>query len=100
MKSMLLVLCSGALLFVAGCGGGGGGETRETTAATPKLVQGAITSQPATNTGIEGVAMGSIPEFVGETVRLRREALQGAAISVVRVLDNHEIGRVFTDGAG
>ena len=99
MKRILRVLCSALFIGIAGCGGGGG-ESRGTTQTPITLEQGAIISQGASDTGIEGTVMATIPELVPGSIRFRREPVQAAALSIVRVLDNDEVGQIYTDTAG
>ncbi len=100
MKRMLLTLCCAALCVIWGCGGGGGDDSRGTSQEPPSLTHGTIVSQPATNTGIEGVVMASIPDLVPGSIRFRREPVQGAEIAIVRSADNVEIATVFSDSQG
>jgi len=100
MKRMLHTLSCSAICVIWGCGGGGGDDSRGTSSQAPSLTHGTIVSQAATNTGIEGVVLASIPDLVPGSIRFRRQPVQGAEIAIVRAADNVEIATVFSDSQG
>ena len=100
MKRMLQTFSCAMLCVIWGCGGGGGDGSRGTTEETQSLTHGTIVSQPASNTGIEGVVMATVPDLVPGSIRFRREPVQGAEIAIVRAVDNVEIATVFSDSQG
>ena len=99
MKRMLQTLSCAVLCVICGCGGGGGDGSRGTT-ETPSLTHGTVVTQGASNTGIAGVVMATIPDLVPGSIRFLREPLQGAELAIVRAVDNVEIATIFSDSQG
>ena len=95
----LLSMCTFALVLAAGCGGRAG-EASRGTQEEPSLSHGTIVTQEAVNTGIEGKVMATTADPVPNSVRLRREPLQGAELAIFRAGESQEAARVFSDSLG